>query len=47
MVEHEDERCGKDTKLYPEECCEPNGEGEYKDDDGQVCGETIAAHTKS
>jgi hypothetical protein len=36
VVERENERCGKYTKLYPEECCEPIGEGEYKDDDGQV-----------
>lgn len=29
MVEHEDEKCRKCTKLYPRECCEFDGESEH------------------
>jgi hypothetical protein len=32
VVEHEDEECREGTKLCSE-CYEPNGEGEYEDDD--------------
>ena len=34
MVDHMDGECKEGTKLYPEECCEPDDEGEYEDDDG-------------
>jgi len=33
MVECEDKTCRQGTKLYSEECYEPNEEGEYEDDD--------------
>lgn len=33
VAECEDEEC-RETKLYPDECFEPNGESEYEDDDG-------------
>lgn len=36
VVEREDEECREGTKLCSEECYEPNGEGEYEDDDGQA-----------
>uniref|UniRef100_A0A2K1YMN3 Retrotransposon gag domain-containing protein n=1 Tax=Populus trichocarpa TaxID=3694 RepID=A0A2K1YMN3_POPTR len=29
VIEHEDEKCTKYTKLYPKECCEFDGESEY------------------
>jgi hypothetical protein len=29
-----DGECKEGTKLYPQECCEPDDEGEYEDDDG-------------
>lgn len=36
MVDHMDGECKEGTKLYLEECCEPDDEGEYEDEDGQV-----------
>lgn len=36
MVECKDKTCRQGTKLYSQECYEPNEEGEYEDDDGQA-----------
>jgi hypothetical protein len=34
VVRYEDEKSKEGSKLYLEECCEPNDEGGYKGDDG-------------